>query len=97
MVRAFYKAYQLRQKKVDEEAWLYGAYVYKALQSALSVSEFFRGKNQKPEAYPEKPLMAKEEERKTEEVKAKEAEFERLRLVAYLNAVRDEWKRKESL
>ena len=97
MVRAVYKSYQLRQKKIDEEAWLYGAYVYKALQSALSVSEFFRGKNQKPEPYPEKPILMKEEQQKSEELKEKEAELERLRLVAYLNAVRNERKRKESL
>ena len=93
MVRAFYKAEQLRKEQLNEEAWLFGAYAYKAFQSALSVSDFFRPKGKKPDRYPESPVPLKKQESK--EDKEKEAELERLRLVAYLNQVRDTRKSKE--
>jgi len=78
MVRAFYKAEQLRQQRLNDEAWLHGAYVYRAMQSALSVSEFFRGKGQKPIDYPQKPIelnAVDETEREKEQREEQEAVY----------------------
>ena len=73
---AYVKADELRQQRKDSEFWLQGAYVLSALQSALSVSEFFRPKNQRPLKYPEKPFGTKKDENA-------EARKERERLAAY--------------
>ena len=54
MVRAFYKAEKLRQKRVDEEAWLYGAYVLRALDAI--VGNAFRKSGSQPSEYPKEPL-----------------------------------------
>lgn len=62
MARAYAEADKERQRRLDEEAWLKGAYVYRAVSAALSVSEFFRGKGQKPLQYPKEPLTYKKEE-----------------------------------
>ena len=81
MVRAFYKADRLRQKRMNEEAWLFGAYVYKALDA--SICNAFREKGT-PVKYPEAPVWKDEwlgeEERKEsfaerEEREEKEAVF----------------------
>lgn len=54
MVRAFYKADQLRQKRINDEAWLYGAYVYRAIEA--TVGNMNRKKGAKPIEYPQKPI-----------------------------------------
>ena len=54
MVRAYYKADKLRQQRMNEEAGLNGAYVYKALDA--SVGNAFRKKGTKMEEYPDKPV-----------------------------------------
>lgn len=54
MVRAFYKAEQLRQQRLNEEAWLNGAYVYRALDA--TVGNMMRKKGSQPAEYPLKPI-----------------------------------------
>ena len=54
MVRAFYKAEQIRQERMNEEAWLHGAYVYRALDA--TVGNIVRKKGAKPAEYPDKPI-----------------------------------------
>lgn len=83
MVRAFYKAEQLRQQRVNDEAWLKGAYVYRAMQAALSVSEFFRGKGQRPDEYPKKPIALNAAE-ETEVDKEQREEQEAVYAKAYM-------------
>lgn len=56
MVRAFYKANQIRQQRINEEAWLYGAYVYRALDA--TVGNMMRKKGSQPSEYPQKPIEA---------------------------------------
>ena len=87
MVRVFWKANKLRQKREDEMAWLHGLYMQRALLSTV-------GKDQ-PFMYPEIPIMEEQEKERAEERRAKEAERERIRLVAYLNRVMETRKQRE--
>lgn len=73
MVRAFYKAEQLRQQRMNEEAWLIGAYTYRALDS--TVGNMMRKKGAKPSEYPEKPVeLVKQEETKAEKEEREDKE-----------------------
>ncbi|MBO5967262.1 MAG: hypothetical protein J6S14_02050 [Clostridia bacterium] len=76
MVRAYYKADRIRQQRMNDEAWLYGAYVLKAMQSALSISDLFRPKGMhKAIEYPEKPIeLETESERRVDDEKREEQE-----------------------
>lgn len=81
MVRAFYKAEQLRQKSMNEEAWLNGVYVYRALDA--TVGNMMRKNGAEPAEYPKKPIeFAKKEE--TEEEKADREEQEAVYALAYM-------------
>lgn len=75
MVRAFYKAEKLRQRRVDEEAWLAGSYFLKAIDA--SVINMFRKTGQAPAEYPEEPVTVTFERenrvKKTEREKEQEA------------------------
>lgn len=82
MVRAYYQADKIRQERLNDEAWLYGGYVYRALLA--TVGNMTRKKGTKPYEYPEQPVRP---EKKAEEVTQAEAENEKLRLIAKLNAV----------
>lgn len=81
--RAFLQADIERQKRTNETAWLFGAYVYNALNA--TVGNLFMDKNDEPNRYPSEPISF--DEKQSEEKKLKEQEAERNRLVAYLNAV----------
>lgn len=88
MVRAFYKAEKIRQKRINEEAWLYGAYVHRAVRSALSISEFFRPKNQRPDEYPQKPIeFSGSKEVETEVEKENRENREALWAQAYMESM----------
>ena len=54
MARAFFKAEKLRQKRMNDEAWLYGAYVMRALDA--TVCNAFRKKSDPPSEYPKQPI-----------------------------------------
>lgn len=91
MVYAYLEAQKFRLEQLEYEYWLQGAYTFKALQSALSVSEFFRAKGTRPTQYPNKPIGVWE--RQTPELmqerREKEAERERLDAIAYFdNAIK---------
>lgn len=69
MVRAFYKANQLKQKIIDAEAWLHGMYVLRALDA--TVGNMFRKSGSQMAEYPERPLKSEDEEKPmTEEEEA---------------------------
>lgn len=75
MARAFYKADKLRQERMNDEAWLYGIYTFRAFQSALSVSDLFRPKGQNTATqYPRKPVSINDEEETEEDKQAREAQ-----------------------
>ena len=73
MVRAFYKADKIRQRRINEEAWLYGAYVYRALDA--SVNNMMRKKGTEPAVYPQKPYdLGNDDETELEKEKREEQE-----------------------
>lgn len=54
MARAFYKADKIRQKRMNDEAWLYGAYVARALDA--TICNALRKKGDIPSEYPKEPI-----------------------------------------
>ena len=91
MVKAYRKAYELREKRKNEELWLQGMYFYEALCDASPLFRFSMKKGTiKPEPYVKEPYpitAAEVREREEREARKKEerlkAEFaafaERLR------------------
>ena len=53
MVRAFYEADKIRQRRINETAWLQGAYVYRALMA--SVGNMTRKRGTRAIEYPDQP------------------------------------------
>lgn len=82
MVRAFYKADQLRQQRLNDEAWLFGAYVYRAIDA--TVCNMFRKHNAEMAEYPKKPIEIGEKEESYYE-KEKREEQEALFAQAYMS------------
>ena len=96
MVRAFYKAYKVRQQQVNTEAWLYGAYVYRALDA--TVGNAFRKKGAEMAAYPQKPAEINLGEEETDFERAKREEQEAVFAQAYMTNMvfaGKNWKKKE--
>lgn len=54
MVRAFREADRLRQKRKNDEAWLFGAYVRYAIDS--TICNAFRKEGTQPVRYPDGPI-----------------------------------------
>lgn len=65
MVRAFFQAEKLRQKRANEEAWLNGLYVHYAL--AATVGNMGLKKGEKPLEYPSEPINFERSEEEREE------------------------------
>ena len=70
LTRGFRKAYEMKQKQMDEEAWLHGLYFYDALCSVMSC---FNTKSDSHKEYATKPYSSVEKE-VDEDSKKKEAE-----------------------
>lgn len=60
------KADEIRQKRINAEAWLYGRYVYEALCSMVPLPVGFAKKNGKPKPYPNEPHKYETDEEKRE-------------------------------
>ena len=56
MVISYRKAYELRQQEINNNAWLHGLYVWKALQCAPLFVNGFVPKGAKIEPYFDKPI-----------------------------------------
>lgn len=82
MVRAFYKADKIRQKRINDEAWLYGAYVYRALDA--TVGNVFRQKGSKPSEYPLQPFEVNDEPKVEEKKTESQEELEEAYAKAYM-------------
>lgn len=65
MVRAFYKADQIRREREDLNAWLHGLYVRDAIAS--TIGNAFRGKGKEPFEFPESPYLTAEKVQKEKE------------------------------
>ena len=76
MARAFYLADKEKTERRDEQAWLVGSYVYKALDA--TVGNIFRKKGSQPAKYPEKPSLREQREKKEEAQKRKTEEQEEM-------------------
>lgn len=89
LVHDYIEAQKFKMEQREYELWLQGLYTFNALQSALSVSEFFRSKGSRPIPYPKKPHGVWE--RKDPEIEAQKqaqrAEAERQKAVAYFDAL----------
>lgn len=70
--RYYREADEIRQKRIHDEAWLNGLYVYEALQAILPIPVGFAKKGMKPKPYPDRPydFSKTEEEREEEGMKA---------------------------
>ena len=80
MVKAYRKAYELQEKRRNQELWLQGMYVYEALCDASPLFRFSMKKGAvKPEPYAKEPYPITEAEvREREEREARQKE-ERLK------------------
>ena len=85
MVRAFRKADEIRQQRIDENAWLNGLYAQQAIAS--TIGNAFQKKGAKEIQYPNEPYSVRAKREKTEAYRRKVAENERVRLVALLDRV----------
>ena len=84
MARAFFEADKKRQERFNDEAWWLGAYVYNAVSAALSVSEFFRGKNQKPKTYLKEPVAINTDSKKQKKRKQEQEDADAVFAKAYM-------------
>ena len=87
MVRAFYKADQLRRERNDEEAWLQGMYFVEALNAV--VGNMFLKPGKPPAKYPSEPLllqMKREKREKAKRDKEQEAVWAKAWMGSFVNA-----------
>ena len=84
MVRAFYKADKLRRERMDEEAWLNGLYILRALDA--TVGNAFRQKGQQPVTYPKEPQSLSERRERDEARKARDEEQEATLALAWMSS-----------
>lgn len=83
MARAFYKADRIRQRRMNDEAWLYGAYVCKAIEA--TICNAFRKSGTPPAEYPKEPVWRDEpDEYEVEQEQMKREEQEALYAEAYM-------------
>ena len=70
------KAYELQRKRVNEELWLQGMYIYEALCDVSPIMNAFAKKGTKPHQYADRPYSItrddREEERKLKEQRDRE-------------------------
>ena len=93
----FYRdAFKLKQKRMDEQLWLQGMYIYEALCDVSPVLHAFSKSGTKPLPYPKVPWGMEEYEKKLEEKErnkeptAQEVENERLKAqIFFSNWARD--------
>ena len=91
IVKAYRKAYKLKQERIEYELWKQGMYYYEALLDASPILHAFAKKGTKPRPYPSKPygIEEYEKENQTKEDKQKKIENERLKAkLHFMNVAR---------
>ena len=78
LVRAYRKAYELKQEYDNSLLWLQGLYVYRALEAQRPGWNFL-AKSPKPEKYLDKPIAITEEMRQRYEVEKTQQMAEQLK------------------
>lgn len=66
LVRAYRKAFQIKQERENYLAWLNGMYIYEALCDVSPVLHAFAKSGTRPRPYPEKPYEFAEKKPKQE-------------------------------
>lgn len=69
ILKAYSKAAEIADKRNDDNAWLYGKYVFDAVRIAIHNAFRDPKKGQKAEDYPSEPYGRKAEEQKREQEK----------------------------
>ena len=93
--KAYRKAHELKNEQRNQEMWLQGFYVYKAIETALHNQPAFATKPPKPVSYLQEPISLKplsEEEKRQKEEKEQEkkmADFQK-----YLTDLQKNWENK---
>ena len=82
MVRAFYKAEKIKHRLINEQAWLYGAYVYRALDA--TVGNMSRKKGATPAEYPKEPINLKGDAEEDDLTKQEREDQEAVYAKAYM-------------
>ena len=77
LATAYREAHELRLDRKNQELWLEGVYMKKALES--TVGNMFLKKGAKPMEYPKEPLAITEKEAKAREEKEAKERFERMK------------------
>lgn len=90
MVRASYKAYQLRREREDENAWLQGLYVLAALNAVIGNI----GNTGKAYEYPSEPISQTEKKQKAEKREEQEALWAQAWMESFVQAGKN-WSKKE--
>lgn len=89
LVNAFREADELRQRRMNQESWLQGLYIYNGV--AVAITNAFGKRGSKRQDYPKQPYDIFE---KSEEEKKADAEKERRKLIEKLNKWKSAWDRK---
>lgn len=88
LVRAFYEADKIRQKRINDAAWLQGIYVLRALEA--TVGNLIKKKTDKAITYPEQPIDLEPNKVKnivkTEEQEEQEKAFARAYMLQMVQA-----------
>ena len=79
MVRAYREADELRRRRLNEMAWLQGAYFYEALCDVAPIFHAFAKKGTKPERYVKEPYPITESEIREREEREARAKQERIK------------------
>lgn len=66
LVEAYWKAHKLRQKQINEQAWLNG--IYESMAISSTIGNAFLDKGAQPFRYPEEPLDLDEKDKKAEPI-----------------------------
>lgn len=81
LVEYYREAEELRQKRMNAQAWLQGAYVYDAVGRLAPILHPFAKKGTNPQPYPARPYGEKEAQ--PEITEAQRAENERLKAILF--------------
>ena len=83
LVKSYREAYKLKQKQLNQSAWLQGMYFYEALCDVSPILHAFAKNGTKPNKYSQKPYEF--EVAQTEEEKEIKIEKEQLKAQLWMN------------
>lgn len=95
LVRAYRKAYELKQEQANAQAWLQAAYIYDTLMRVAPVYQAFN-KRPRPKPFLEKPfdLMRKQEKPRTSYQETQKVIASRTRFEMMICGINEKFKQK---